>query len=82
MVAVLLGIAILIGGVLVISWQPGYMIPASEPEQESASNTQKQAKVVSKNNGLWAKLRSYRRQDTTDNNQANERTRLLQPRQS
>ncbi|KAG2223574.1 hypothetical protein INT45_001656 [Circinella minor] len=78
MVAVLLGIAILIGGVLVISWQPGYMMPASEPEQESTLNTQKQPKVVSKNNSLWAKLRSYRQQDTINNNQPDERTRLLQ----
>ncbi|KAI7859049.1 hypothetical protein BDC45DRAFT_543519 [Circinella umbellata] len=49
MVAVLLGIAILIGGVLVISWQPGYMMPASEPEQESTLNTQKHPKHQTKN---------------------------------
>ncbi|KAI9491953.1 hypothetical protein BDB00DRAFT_766188 [Zychaea mexicana] len=80
MVAVLMGIAVLISGVLVISWQPGYMAAAgAEPEQESASNIQKHAKVLPKSKGLWTKLRSrqQQQQDTTTTSEPDERTSLL-----
>ncbi|CDH59198.1 duf803 domain-containing protein [Lichtheimia corymbifera JMRC:FSU:9682] len=80
MVAVLFGIAILIGGVLIISWQPGYMASLAEMDDPALlpaePDTQKQHSIPSPKepSKWWFKLTARKKKY---HNEPDERTRLL-----
>ncbi|KAI9316071.1 hypothetical protein BX666DRAFT_2019648 [Dichotomocladium elegans] len=80
MVAVMIGIAVLIGGVVVISWQPGYLgTLVGEPlSADDEPNAQKQSEPVTDKKGgywWWPKLMSYRKKQGQQ--EPNELTALL-----
>lgn len=82
MVAVLFGIAILIGGVLIISWQPGYMASLAEMDDSALipaqPDTQKQHSIASsKEPGRWWFKLKARNNKKKYHNEPDERTRLL-----
>lgn len=92
MVAVLIGIAVLIGGVLIISWQPGSVASSDSAQNDLPTPTidhrpPKSASYAAattttttdsvKKSGWWARLRANGKKKTQDDEEPDERTRLL-----
>lgn len=91
MVAVLIGIAVLIGGVLIISWQPGSVASSDSAQNDLPTPTidhrpPKSASYAAatttttdsvKKSGWWARLGANGKKKTQDDEEPDERTRLL-----
>lgn len=83
MVAVLVGIAVLVGGVLIISWQPGSMSSHSADSNDSIEapidhRRKSSSFVVSdvmKKPSWWSRLGAHDKKKQVD--EPSERTRLL-----